>query len=161
VARRRDKRKAFGLQMATVALSATITVLRGVWVGARLQPALANVALGLGALVTVLAAMEAFFNHRGLWVSRTVTVRRLEALRRHLDYQLAEVADGEIKPEVVDGLLEELEQIVADDQQAWFRLRSIDAQSVAWPLQPCMTTTAARPLPGHRDEQSAETDIMR
>jgi hypothetical protein len=130
--RRRDKRKSFALQMATVTLSATITVLLGLRVAAGLQRTLANLALGLGALVTVLAAMEAFFNHRGLWVTRTITVRRLEELRRQTDYQLAGLADGEAPPEVVDGLLARLEQIVADDQQAWLRLRSTEPQ----PLTP-------------------------
>jgi hypothetical protein len=122
--RRRDKRKSFALQMATVALSATITVLLGLRVEAGLQRTLANIALVLGALVTVLAAMEAFFNHRGLWVSRTITVRRLEELRRQADYQLAGLADGEVQPAVVDGLVARLEQILAEDQQAWLRLRS-------------------------------------
>jgi hypothetical protein len=126
--RRRDKRKAFALQMATVVLSATITVLLGLRVAAGLQRTLANLALVLGALVTVLAAMEAFFNHRGLWVVRTVAVRRLEELGRQVDYQLAGLTDGEIQPEVVDGLLTQLEQIVADDQQAWLRLRSTEPQ---------------------------------
>jgi ABC-type multidrug transport system fused ATPase/permease subunit len=126
--RRRDKRKSFALQMATVVLSATITVLLGLRVGTGLQRTLANVALVLGALVTVLAAMEAFFNHRGLWVARTVTVRRLEELRRQIDYQLAGLADGEVVPEVVDGLLARLDQIVAEDQQAWLRLRSTEVQ---------------------------------
>jgi len=87
------------------------------------------VALALGALVTVLAAMEAFFNHRGLWVSRTVTVRRLEELRRHVDYRLAGLNDGEISPQLVDELLAELDHIVADDHKAWLRLRSADVQS--------------------------------
>jgi hypothetical protein len=126
--RRRDKRKSFALQMATVALSATITVLLGLRVEAGLQQTLANLALVLGALVTVLAAMEAFFNHRGLWVARTVTVRRLEALRRQTEYQLAGLADGEVTPEVVDGLRARLEEIVAEDQQAWLRLRSTEVQ---------------------------------
>lgn len=126
--RRRDKRKSFALQMATITLSATITVLLGLRVAAELQSTLANVALGLAALVTLLAAMEAFFNHRGLWVSRTITVRRLEELGRQTDYQLAGLSDGEVPLEVIDRLFARLEQIVADDQQAWLRLRSTDTQ---------------------------------
>jgi hypothetical protein len=141
--RRRDKRKSFALQMATVALSATITVLLGLRVGAGLQRTLANLALVLGALVTVLAAMEAFFNHRGLWVARTVTVRRLEELRRQTDYQLASLAAGEVDPVVVDGLLARLEEIVADDQQAWLRLRSTEPQ----PFSPGQDAGAAAKEP--------------
>jgi hypothetical protein len=129
--RRRDKRKSFVLQMATVALSATITVLLGLRVDPGLQRTLANVALVLGALVTVLAAMEAFFNHRGLWVTRTVTVRRLEELRRQTDYRLAGLADGEVQPAMVDELLARLEEVMADDQRAWLQLRSTEVQPSA------------------------------
>jgi hypothetical protein len=127
--RRRDKRKAFVLQMATVTLSAAITVLLGLRVGTGTQRVLANVALTLGALVALLAAMEAFFNHRGLWVSRTVTLRRFEELRRRIDYRLAELSDHEVEPTAVDRLLTELNEILADDQRAWMQLRSVDAPS--------------------------------
>jgi Protein of unknown function (DUF4231) len=126
--RTRDRHKALRSQMATVALSAAITVLLGVRVGGQVQPVLANVALAMGALVTVLAAFEAFFNHRGLWVNRTMTVHRLDELRRQMDYQLAGLADGEVQPQVVDELQAQLCQIVADDHQAWIRLRSTDVQ---------------------------------
>jgi hypothetical protein len=125
--RSRDKGKAFRLQMATVALSATITVLLGIRVGTRAQPVLANVALACGALVTVLAAYEAFYNHRGLWVNRTVTVQRLYDLRRRVEYRLAGLVDGEVQPDVVDELFAQLNQILVDDDQAWLRLRSIEA----------------------------------
>jgi hypothetical protein len=125
--RRRDKGMAFRLQMATVALSAAITVLLGVRVGTRVQPVLADVALAFGALVTVLAAFEAFYNHRGLWVNRTVTVQRLYELRRRVEYQLAGLVDGEVQPDVVDELFAQLNQILADDNQAWLRLRSVEA----------------------------------
>ena len=115
-------------------------MLLGLRVDSGLQRTLANLALVLGALVTVLAAMEAFFNHRGLWVARTVTVRRLEELRRQVDYQLAGLADGQVEPAVVDGLLARLEQIIADDQQAWLQLRSTEAQ----PATPTQEATTAR-----------------
>jgi hypothetical protein len=65
-----------------------------------------------------------------LWVSRTITVRRLDELRRQADYQLAGLADGKVQPEIVDGLLARLEQILAGDQQAWLRLRSTEPQPV-------------------------------
>src|ERR1700691_3826221 len=84
--RRRDKRKAFGLQMATVTLSATITVLLGLRTSDATRTWLLNIALVLGALITVLAAAEAFFTHRRLWVLRTATVRRLETLSRHVAF---------------------------------------------------------------------------
>lgn len=125
--RRRDKRKAFALQVSTVVLSATITVLLGLRVSLSTQELLSNVALVLGALVTVLSAVDAFFDHRALWIERTLTVRKLEGLQRRVEYQLAGQEDGNLDPRILEGLVRRLEQILAEDQRAWKRLRSVDA----------------------------------
>jgi hypothetical protein len=119
--RRRDKRKAFALQMATVTLSATVTVLVGLRTSDATRTWLLNIALVLGALITVLAAAEAFFTHRRLWVLRTATVRRLEALSRHVDFH-ATAGDGPVDPRALAECLSELDAIIADDQQAWQHL---------------------------------------
>jgi hypothetical protein len=127
--RKRDKRKAFVLQMSTVALSAAITVLLGLQVSEGGRRVLSNVALALGAMVTVMAAAEAFFNHRGLWIRRTLTVRRLEELRRHVDFQLSNGGSETIDEMRLRAWLEELDQIIRDDREAWLRLRS---EPAAW-----------------------------
>lgn len=120
--RRRDKRKAFGLQMATVTLSATITVLLGLRTSDATRSWLLNIALGLGALITVLSAAEAFFTHRRLWVLRTATVRRLEALSRHVDFHAAGVGGRPVEAGVLASCLAELDAIIEDDQKAWRHL---------------------------------------
>jgi uncharacterized membrane protein YcjF (UPF0283 family) len=121
--RRRDKRKAFALQLATVTLSATVTVLLGLRTSEETRAWLLNVALVLGALITVLAAAEAFFSHRRLWVLRTATVRRLEALSRHVDFHAA-VADGQpVDARASAACLDELDAIISDDQKSWQHLR--------------------------------------
>ena len=63
--RERDKHKAIRVQMATVTLLATITVLLGIRVSAGVQPILADIALALGALLTVLAAYAAILYNTG------------------------------------------------------------------------------------------------
>lgn len=120
--RRRDKRKAFGLQMATVTLSATITVLLGLRTSDATRTWLLNIALGLGALITVLAAAEAFFTHRRLWTLRTATVRRLETLSRHVDFHTAGADGRPADAGVLAACLAELDAIIADDQKAWQHL---------------------------------------
>jgi hypothetical protein len=122
--RKRDKRKSFGLQMATVILSATITVLLGVRATGTAQDRLADIALALGAIITVLAAAEAFFAHRGLWMLRTETVRNLEAFARHLDYYQAGLASQPPDPATVEALRAELEGILTADHTAWQHLRA-------------------------------------
>jgi hypothetical protein len=122
--RKRDKRKAFVLQMATVTLSATITVLLGLRTTGAAQQWLADIALALGAIITVLAAAEAFFTHRGLWILRTHTVRRLETLARHLDYQLSQLSGQPLEPTVVDRYATELDDILNEDYTRWQQLRA-------------------------------------
>jgi hypothetical protein len=121
--RRRDKRKSFALQMATVFFSATITVLLGLRVSGQAQKVLADTALAFGALITVLAAAEAFFSHRGLWLLRTETVRRLENLARQLQYYDVGLMGSQPDVASVDHYHAELERILASDHGAWQRLR--------------------------------------
>jgi hypothetical protein len=72
---RREPR--FFFQLAAVSLSAAITVLLGLRVAAPWQGRLANAALVLGALLTVLSAADAFYQHRSLWIIRATTRNRL------------------------------------------------------------------------------------
>jgi hypothetical protein len=73
----------------------------------------------LGALITVLAAAEAFFTHRRLWVLRTATVRRLETLSRHVDFNAAGASRRPIEASTLAACLAELDAIMADDLKAW------------------------------------------
>lgn len=117
--RRRDKRKAFVLQMATVTLSAAVTVLLGLRTPDAARTVLLNIALVLGALITVLAAAEAFFSHRRLWVLRTDTVRRLETLSRHVAFYTAGAEGRPSTSAQIASCVSELDAIIADDQKAW------------------------------------------
>ncbi|MBB3084175.1 hypothetical protein FHR93_002389 [Geodermatophilus sabuli] len=110
--------------MATVTLSATITVLLGVRATGTAQDRLADIALALGAIITVLAAAEAFFAHRGLWILRTETVRNLEAFTRRLDYYQAGLDSRPPDPAAVDALHAELDGILTADHTAWQHLRA-------------------------------------
>jgi Protein of unknown function (DUF4231) len=127
--RRRDKRKAFFLQMATVTLSATITVLLGVRVTGDAQQTLADAALALGALITVLAAAEAFFGHRGLWILRTETVRNLETLNRQINYYESGLDGAPAESRDVDRYRAELDHILTNDHISWQRLRQSVTES--------------------------------
>jgi hypothetical protein len=80
---------------------------------------LLNIALVLGALITVLAAAEAFFTHRRLWVLRTATVRRLETLSRHVDFNAAAASGQPADAGALAACLAELDAILAEDLKAW------------------------------------------
>ncbi|MFC6595093.1 SLATT domain-containing protein [Kitasatospora paranensis] len=121
--RDRDRSTAFALQLATVGLSAAITVLLGVRVDGAAREWLADSALGLGALITVLAAWQAFFGHRTLWIQRSETVHRLEELERRIAYHRAGLGGAAPEAGQVDGFLAEYERIARLDHDAWARIR--------------------------------------
>jgi len=122
-----DRRRAFALQMATIGLSAAITVLLGLKVTGTVGDWLADLALAMGALVTVLAAWAAFFSHRALWIQRSDTVHRMEALKRRIEYYREGLGDALPLPAEVDDLRAELERIAQDDHDAWSRIRQLEA----------------------------------
>jgi hypothetical protein len=122
--------------MATVTLSAAITVLLGLRVTGAAQQRLADIALALGAIITVLAAAEAFFTHRGLWILRTNTVRRLETLARSLDYQLSRSSGRPPEPAVLDRYAAELDDIISDDYTRWQQLRATTPETRTAPEVP-------------------------
>ncbi|ONI85937.1 hypothetical protein ALI144C_12600 [Actinosynnema sp. ALI-1.44] len=122
--RKRDKRKAFSLQMATVTLSATISILLGLRNFTAFEAWFANIALGLGALITVLAAADAFYSHRELWILRTRTVRELESLSRELAYYESSLGANEPDRAEVDKFFAKLNEVVAKDSEDWGRLRN-------------------------------------
>ncbi|MBR7824835.1 DUF4231 domain-containing protein [Actinospica sp. MGRD01-02] len=129
--RRRDKRKAFGLQTATVTLSATVTVLLGLRTSDAARTWLLNIALVLGAAITVLAAMEAFFSHRRMWVLRTVTVRRLESLSRQVAFHMADAGTARADAAALSACLAELDAIIADDVKAWQHLHEAPPEAAS------------------------------
>ncbi len=122
--RARDKRKSYILQMATVSLSGITAVLLGLDLAAMWGSVLRNIALVLSVAITVVAATEAFYSHRELWILRTDTVRRLELLDRRYRYFVAGLqGDTNAEVDVVEPFLCELEQVLADDQRQWRTIR--------------------------------------
>jgi hypothetical protein len=121
--RRRDKSKAFKLKILAVVFPAAITVLLGAKVGTVVSGVLQNVALLLGAIITVLNAVEAFYDHRSLWIRRTVTLARLYEVRRDLGLSVAGAEDGDIDSQTLDRLVGRYDGILDDDLKAWLKLR--------------------------------------
>ncbi|MFJ5230666.1 SLATT domain-containing protein [Kitasatospora sp. NPDC088391] len=118
-----DRRRALTLQMATVSLSALVTVLLGLKIGEPAASRFADAALVSGALVTVLAAWAAFFGYRTLWIQRSDTVHRLTSLRRRLALLKAEYGAAVPEPSRLAPLIDEYQRIIEDDHDSWVRLR--------------------------------------
>lgn len=133
--RLRDKKKAFTLKILSVVFAASITILLGIRIDERMNAFLQNVALTLGAVISVLNAVEAFYDHRSLWVNSTVTYSRLLELKRDLKLFStgSEPADLDIK--TFNRLTNRLDEILGDDLNSWLKLRAVDTGSSKEPAR--------------------------
>jgi hypothetical protein len=121
--RNRDKRKAFSLKIISVAFAAAITVLLGLKTDEKQAEYFRNIALVLGAAITYLSAVDAFYDHRTLWVRRTVTVSRLKNLKRAFEFYIEGREEDEISEVELSIFMEQLNDILQDDLKDWLRLR--------------------------------------
>jgi len=140
--RAQDKREAMRFRLATVVFSGTITILLGLQVADQVSQILSNVALGLGALITVVSAVDAFYDYRGLWIRRTVLLARLSDLKTSLDFYKSGREEDEIDEEVVDGFLSTFQDIRAEDLRAWLQMRGISGGSSSSQIYPPLTNKA-------------------
>lgn len=128
--RRSDKYWAFGLKVMSVLLAAIITILLGLQVGADLSTSFKNIALVLGALITVLNAYEAFYDYRALWIRRTVTLVNLYKLQRDFRFYKSGTEPGEISSAAVAKFKEHLDEIMDRDLRNWLKLRDADPEQL-------------------------------
>lgn len=113
--RKRDRSRAITLKMSSTIFAGIITILVGLQGEAFNQKTLRNIALTLGATITVINAYDAFFDHRSLWIRRTVTLTRLYSLRRELKFEVAKAALNNINNELLSHFTKSLSAILQED----------------------------------------------
>lgn len=126
--RKRDKRKATWLKMATITLTASVPVLIGLEGVANISSVLINTAFVIGVVVTGIIAYDSFFDHRSLWVMRANTVAKLLTLKIDFDFEAAR-APEHLSASSLNALKSRLEAILKDDLESWLSLRRRQATS--------------------------------
>jgi hypothetical protein len=124
--RERHKRLAVFLKAVSVSMAGLVTILLGwkVPIDAH-RPLLANLALVLGALITVVSAYEAFFDPRALWVRETLTFARLRDLQRAFDYAVAGAGEAGLDDATVAEYKGRLDAILDNSLLSWLRMRGV------------------------------------
>jgi hypothetical protein len=118
-----NRTRAFGLRLAIVAIGALTTICLGLKPYASFSNSdaiLSSVALLLSASVPLLAAWEAFFDHRWLWIRYTGTLNSLYAIRDELDFTHAA---GEIKEAQLDSLFSRFQNTLGEVDSDWSKQR--------------------------------------
>jgi len=122
--RRHETRKiAYRIRFAVVTCSALTTIVIGLErIPESIQPLLKNGALVFSVLVTAISALEAFYNHRALWIRYTATFTELKALRSKLECLTAGGLAG-LDEAKIDPLFGEFQQVLRETNDHWFQLR--------------------------------------
>jgi hypothetical protein len=119
----RDKHKSRGLllKLSTAGLAAIATVLLGWQEAPAFATSFKNLALVANALITLLAAYEAFFEPRKLWVRETAVLNKLKDVRRELEVELAE---GDPSPARLHSYVDRVTEILKSSLDSWLKDKS-------------------------------------
>jgi hypothetical protein len=111
-------------QMATVVLSATITIIAGMKSLPIISTVASDLVLVLGALVTVISTWGAFFSPRESWHLNNATYSRLRALQARLEFVERGTNFEQDQIKVLTEGFAEYQRILNDYNEQWEKLRS-------------------------------------
>jgi hypothetical protein len=110
------------VKLSTLFLSGTVTILLGIQLEGW-EDKFKMVAFIFGTFVTILNAVEPFFNFRSLWVEHEEVVYRLNRLKDNLNFYLSGKQSHEILIDELEKFNKKYEQIWDDVSQKWLALR--------------------------------------
>lgn len=130
--RRRDKKKAVRAKVAQASVGAAVTVILGLdntalGFSTSTDARLKALALFLSAAVTIVAAWDAFFDHRSLWIRYAGVLAGLKAIRAELEYL---TSDSDAVSEVeLDALFRRSQALLESANLSWQQLRASERQA--------------------------------
>lgn len=117
-----NQRKATYVKFASIGFSGTATILLGLPV-VGLEPTFRSIAFVLSALVTLLTAIEPFFNYRGLWVEHERARYRLHTLQDEFEFYMAGTEPDKISEKKLNEFHQKYLEIFIDLSTAWLEQR--------------------------------------
>lgn len=121
----RTKQKAFRLKVYSVLSASGITILLGINLQSELLLTIfKNVSLILGAVITVINAVESFYDYRSLWIQYTITLVRLYDLKREIQFYTAGEDASSLDMQEFSKYLAKLETILKDDLKSWLKIKA-------------------------------------
>ncbi|HNQ26010.1 MAG TPA: SLATT domain-containing protein [Methanoregulaceae archaeon] len=121
--RNREKQLAFRLKISAVALAGLVTILIGLRISSVWSDLISNIALIVGASITVINAFDAFFDHRALWIYRTIVLTRLDELLRDIQFYREGLDPLEYDEKKVSQFLAKYNEILQEDLKSWLEIR--------------------------------------
>jgi len=120
--RRDNRRKASLIKLTATFCSATATILLGLKVP-NLESQFKDIAFVLIALITLLSALEPFFNFRALWVEHEIALWKFRRLRDKIEFYLAGNKPEKMSVDEINSFHAEFQTIWDDLSQSWINYR--------------------------------------
>jgi hypothetical protein len=120
--RNENRRRASLVKMVTIILSGIAAVLLGLQISG-LEILFKEIAFALVTFVTVVNAIEPFFNFRALWVEHEAAQAEFYSLKRDLNYYLAGTDAEELDLSQLDQFHEEYQRIWKNLSRSWIQHR--------------------------------------
>lgn len=120
--RQDNRRKASLIKLAATFCSAIATILLGLKVP-NLESQFKDIAFVLTALITLLSALEPFFNFRALWVEHEIALWKFYRLRDRIDFYLAGYKPEKMSIDEINSFHAEFQTIWNDLSQSWINYR--------------------------------------
>lgn len=120
--RRENQRRASYIKVSAILLSGLATLLLGLRI-AGIEEHFGNIAFAFVALVTVLNALEPYFNFRALWVEHELAIARFHRLKDELNFYLAGTKPGKVQLERLSEIHKEYQEIWNNLADSWIRHR--------------------------------------
>ena len=117
-----NKRKASIIKMSSILLAGSATILLGLQISGY-EKYLKEIAFVLGALVTLLNAVEPFFNFRALWVEHEAALAKFYRLKDRIEFYLVGKEATQVNPEIIKQYYAEYEEIWSTTSRAWISHR--------------------------------------
>lgn len=123
--KRNNQRRASYIKIATVVFTASITVLLGLQV-AGLENSFKSIALILGAIVTMLNALEPYFNYRTLWIEHEAALANFHGLKREYKFYMEGLPPESLSLSELGKLNDKYQQLWKQLSHSWLEYRRGD-----------------------------------
>jgi hypothetical protein len=125
--KKRNQNRASYIKIAIVFLSSAVTVLLGLQV-AGMEQSFQQVAFILGAVVTLLNALEPFFNFRNLWIEHEIALAGFHRLEDKLEFYLVGLGSNALDLDQLEQFHDEYQAIWRNFGKAWISYRRADSE---------------------------------
>ena len=126
--RNKNSKRASFLKIATIAMSGAGALLLGLQISG-FDALFRNLAFALITIVTLVNALEPFFNYRALWIEQEKALAGFHRINNELDFYLAGTKIDQVTYEKLNQLYGEFREVWEQHNNAWLTHRKADTST--------------------------------